>query len=249
LIANMPGSIRTLQPKVPPSPCACPRQPELQFSAKPTTHHSSAKRVRNATDAEYVRLTCPHGKAGQAFHNLLFVHTYDERDKAYLFTDEQGHTSKIDFDGDGNTTTLTDELGHVSTYTYDAFDKLAKKAFPDGTYQSWVYDPAGNITSLRTAAGNTILQTYDTRNRMLTQNYGSTITNSYDILGRLLTASEGGTSLTYVYDRLGRNTSFTDQAGQTSTYTYDLDGNRMVSCYCGRSYFNSWLYYHCEDSR
>jgi RHS repeat-associated protein len=156
---------------------------------------------------------------------------YDERNKPYLFTDALSNTTKYDFDGNGNTVKLTDELSHVTIYAYDGLDRLEQKTFPDSSYQTWKYDTAGNVTGLRTAAGNTISQTFDTRNRMLTQNYGSTITNTYDLMGRLLTATEGGTSLTYVYDDLGRNTSFTDQAARTSTYTYDLDGNRLNSTY------------------
>ena len=162
--------------------------------------------------------------------------TYDERNKAYLFTDALGHTSQYDFDGNENTIRLTDELGHVTTYAFDGLDKLEKKNFPDGTYQTWSYDRNGNTISERTAVGNTITQTFDTRNRKLTQNYTaasgpSTITDVYDIMGRLLTATEGGAALTYVYDNLGRNTHFTDQAGRTSTYGYDLQGNRTSSTY------------------
>ena len=156
---------------------------------------------------------------------------YDERDKPYLFTDALGKTSQYDFDGNGNTVKLTDELNHVTTYAYDGLDRLEQKSFPDSSYQTWKYDATGNITGLRTTAGNTIAQTYDERNRMLTQDYGSTITNTYDLMGRVATSTEGGTSLTYAYDALGRNTSFTDQAGRVSTYTYDLDGHRLTSAY------------------
>ncbi|MCE0522010.1 MAG: hypothetical protein LV480_03770 [Methylacidiphilales bacterium] len=156
---------------------------------------------------------------------------YDERNKLYLQTDALSNTVKYDFDGNGNTVKLTDELTHVTTYAYDGLDRCEKKIFPDSSYQTWKYDATGNVTGLLTAAGNTISQTFDTRNRMLTQNYGSTITNTYDIMGRLLTATEGGTSLTYTYDALGRNLTFTDQAGHESTYTYDLDGNRLNSTY------------------
>jgi RHS repeat-associated protein len=156
---------------------------------------------------------------------------YDERNKPYLVTDALGNTVKYDFDGNGHTIKLTDELNHVTTYAYDGLDQLEQKTFPDSSYQTWSYDSVGNVTGLRTTAGSFITQTFDTRNRMLTQNYGSTITNSYDIMGRLLTASEGGTSITYAYDDLGRKTSFTDQAGLASTYTYDLDGHRLNSTY------------------
>jgi len=161
---------------------------------------------------------------------------YDERNKPYLVTDELGNTTHYDFDPNGNTTTLTDELGHVTTYAFDGLDRLEQKTFPDGSYQTWTYDATGNITGLLTTAGNTIAQTYDTRNRMLTQSYAastgpSTITNVYDIVGRVLTTTEGGASLTYGYDNLGRTTSFTDQAGRTSTYAYDLDGHRTSTTY------------------
>jgi RHS repeat-associated protein len=157
---------------------------------------------------------------------------YDERNKPYLMTDALGKTRTLDFDGNENTIRLTDELGHISTYAYDGLDKLEQKNFPDGSYQTWKYDSDGNITGMRTTGGNLIAQTYDARDRMLTQAYGtSTIADVYDIMGRILTSTEGGTALVYIYDDLGRNTSFTDQAGRTSTYSYDLVGNRTSTTY------------------
>jgi RHS repeat-associated protein len=156
---------------------------------------------------------------------------YDERNKAYLFTDALTNTVQYNFDGNGNTTSLTDELGNVTTYTYDGLGKLEQKSFSDGSSQTWKYDAVGNTIGLRTTAGNLISQTYDARNCMLTQNYGPTITNSYDLMKRVVLTTESGTSLSYIYDTLGRNTSFTDQAGLSSTYTCDLDGKRLTSTY------------------
>ncbi len=156
---------------------------------------------------------------------------YDERYFPYKETDPLGNITKCDYDANGNISSLTDELSHTSTYAYDGLDRLEQKTYPGSSYETWKYDAEGNITGFRTTAGNTISQTYNARNWKLTQNYGSTITNTFDLMGRLLTSTEGGTSLTYVYDALGRNTSFTDQAGLTSTYTYDLDGNRLNSNY------------------
>src|ERR1700690_1594186 len=71
----------------------------------------------------------------------------------------------------------------------------------------------GNTIGQVTTAGNAITQTFDTRNRMLTQSYtvsggSSTITNTYDLMGRLHTTTQNSASLTYVYDDLGRNTKF-----------------------------------------
>jgi len=161
---------------------------------------------------------------------------YDERNKAYLFTDATGQTSKYDFDGDENTIRLTDELNHVTSYTYDFLDKLELRTFPDSSNDTWTYDSNSNIVAQKTTAGNVITQTFDARNRKLTQTYPvtggtSTITNTYDIMGRVITTTEAGTSLVYAYDNLSHNISFTDQAGLTSTYTYDKVGNRTSASY------------------
>jgi RHS repeat-associated protein len=162
--------------------------------------------------------------------------TYDERDKPYLITDALGNHTQYDYDANGNLTKLTDELGHVTNYLFDGFDRMEQKTFPDSSYQTCSYDAVGNITSMLTPTGNTITQTYDSRNRMLTQSYTSasgpsTITNVYDIMGRVSTTTEGGASLSYGYDALGRNISFTDQAGRSSSYTYDLNGHRLSATY------------------
>ncbi len=161
---------------------------------------------------------------------------FNERNLPYKKTDTLGKTTQTAFDANGNTSTLTDERGHVTTYTYDGLDTLEQKTFADGSYQTWKYDAGGRVTSQRTTAGNTISGTYDARNELLAESYpvtggSSTITNAYDIMGRLLTATEGGTSLSYGYDNLGRVTSFTDQAGHASSYSYDLDGNRLSAAY------------------
>jgi YD repeat-containing protein len=47
----------------------------------------------------------------------------------------------------------------------------------------------------------------------------------------LLSATENSTSISYVYDKLGRATQFTDQAGRVSSYTFDQVGNRLNTTY------------------
>ena len=157
---------------------------------------------------------------------------YDEQNRPYKKTDAFGNLTKTDFDPDGNVSVLTDEKGNKTQYVYDGLEALEQKTYANETYyETWTYDPGERLTSRRTAAGNTISYEYDNCNELTSMNYGSTITNAYDLSGQLLTSTEGGSSLVYAHDNLGRITSFTDQAGRTSTYTYDLDGNRLNATY------------------
>lgn len=108
---------------------------------------------------------------------------------------------------------VTTALGHVTTFDqYDGAGRLLKTTSPNGLATSFVYNKAGNVTSVTE-----------------TPSTGSARTTSftYDNAQQLKTATlPDGVVLTYAYDAAHRLTSVTDNAGNKVAYAYDLKDNR-----------------------
>ena len=112
---------------------------------------------------------------------------------------------------------------HVS-YEYDAANRLTDVTETNGhavTYQAYGYDTAGNLVS-ENNNGATVFYTYDQQNR-LTAKGGTAYT--YDKEGNLL--SDGAN--TYTYDGEGRMILGTNKQGETSNYSYNALGARVLN--------------------
>ena len=110
----------------------------------------------------------------------------------------------------GRVQTLTDELGHVTTFnTYNAVGQPLT-----------ITDPNGVLTTL----------TYDARQRLTSRSVaGETTTFSYYPVGLLKTVTLPDSSyLTYVYDGAHRLTQITDGLGDQIVYTLDAKGNHIA---------------------
>jgi len=145
----------------------------------------------------------------------------------------------------GQVETVTDANGNRTTYVYDGHDRLSRTRMPDpstaGTssttdYEELGYDAAGNVTSRRVRANQTVYSSFDALNRLstLTPPTGEpSIAYAYDNLNRLTQAAQtppsgyGQSAITLgiAYDALGRVTGETGQLG-TMTSEYDLAGRR-----------------------
>lgn len=164
----------------------------------------------------------------------------------YWFSDKR---SSSEFDSNGNktvfnyinatTTTITGPLGNVRTHTHTATGELANRqdqsglsfsmgsdttgrrnAITDrlGGITSYVYDAvSGKMVALTNAEGNTTSFTYTPRS------ISGNIT--YDLTG--ITHADL-TSETFVYDASGNMTSHLDQAGSSSTLTYNPYGQPLT---------------------
>lgn len=99
--------------------------------------------------------------------------------------------------------TVTDPLGHRTTYVYDASRRLQVTIDPLGDRTTLTYDSAGNTATFTDALGRVTSFTYDSMRRLLTR-----------------TDPTGGVA-SWTYNALGQVTSQTDPLGRVSEYTYD----------------------------
>lgn len=102
--------------------------------------------------------------------------------------------------------TTTSPASQATTYTYDKANRLTSASGP--AQYTYGYDPASNILSLTTGAGQ--------------QSFAYSSTNAitagtYDANGSPLSLGNG----TYTWDGANRIVSFTGTSGQSSTFTYD----------------------------
>src|SRR3546814_6559547 len=75
-------------------------------------------------------------------------------------------------------------------------------------YEQVTFDANGNVTNRRLRDGTNIGYGYDNLNRLISKNLPGSepdATYSYDLLGRAAMAVQGGQTLSFTHDALGRN--------------------------------------------
>jgi RHS repeat-associated protein len=164
----------------------------------------------------------------------------------------EGQTTVYAHDKQGNLTTVTDPLNHVTNYAYDALNRVAEAIDPKGGTTLFGYnahddlklvtDPRNLLTAykwdglddqLQVASPDTGVtnRTFDAAGNVAssTDARGNTTTYSYDALNRRTKALfADGTSAAWHYDQgangIGRLTKIRDVTGST-VYSYDANGH------------------------
>ena len=138
------------------------------------------------------------------------------------------------YDTNGNRTKIKDASGHETTFTYDELNRLVSESDALANTTSYGYDAAGNQTSITDALGRTTSYTYNARGLLTNINYpdpDADVSYSYDANGQRIGMQDGVGSTSWNLDSLGRATTITDPFNQTTTYNYDLAGNRTQMGY------------------
>ncbi len=214
----------------------------------------SATDARGATSFEYdsadrlTKVTSPNGR--------FLSYTYDSAGRRSSMTDQSGFATHYNYDSLGRLARLTDASGNtIVSYGYDSVGRLARKDQGNGTFATFEYDVAGQLTQLVNHAPEGSVNSrfdyeYDRlgrRTRMGTLD--GAWTYSYDDLGQLTHAVFASTNpavpsqdLSYVYAALGNRVT-TIENGVTTAYAannlneytsvgtaafgYDADGNLL----------------------
>lgn len=170
---------------------------------------------------------------------------------------EPGRTTTYTYDGAGqrqSQTVLDTQTGTTRTwnwtYTLQGLVNSAKE--PNGAVTSYTYDPRGNVLTSTNALGHVTSYAYDLANRVTSQTEpnGLVTTYTYDARDRLLTQTVGGQQtttltykpygsvetitlptglvLTYTYDPAHRLTGWSNNRGESGSFTLDGMGNRTA---------------------
>jgi RHS repeat-associated protein len=187
-----------------------------------------------------------------AYSNSQFLDfNYNAQGQRIQSVDQAGYTINYGYDTQGRLSELTDGSGDlIVQYTYNNVGELTEKLNGNGTYTTYAYDAAGDLTQeVNYAPGGTSVNssftyTYDVLGEMtsMTDASGNVTTYGYDATGQLTQVSlpEGGGTITYVYNAAGDRTEVINNGTPTSyssnsdneitqvgstIYTYDANGN------------------------
>lgn len=148
------------------------------------------------------------------------TYTYDAGNSRTSMVDQDGNTVNYSYDLAGRLAGLTDSNGNsIIDYIYDDVGRLIREDNGNGTYTTYAYDDAGQLSSLiNYAPDDSINSRYD---------------YSYDELGQQIGASTLDGEWTYSYDTIGQlaNAAFSstnpEVPDQNLEYVYDAAGNRI----------------------
>ncbi len=211
-----------------------------------------AKTIQLAYDVKGLRclsLTDPRGKVKSM--------QYDNNDRltTVRYDSVGGLPQRVNaFDAFGQTT-LTDELGQLTSVTRNEFGYLTSVTDPLGNMTSSEYDPNNNPVKVTDPLGLITTTTYDAADRPLlfTDALGKTVKREYDADGNLLVlADKNNNKTTFKYDAnnslvetkdpllktvtlgrdaLGRAATVNNARKQVVRHTFDADGRILKKEY------------------
>lgn len=165
----------------------------------------------------------------------LRSYTYTLQGRLATITDSGILEESRTYKPGGSIATITDGNGNTTTFNYDGVMRRSSNVYPgSGGSEIYGYDGNSNITSFTTRGGNTIGQSFDALNRVVTRTPQGqpVVTNTYDLAGRLLTTSTpvvagdpSSGQYSKSYDTAGRLASETNPQSQVVSYQYDANSN------------------------
>ncbi|KTD81887.1 LysM peptidoglycan-binding domain-containing protein [Legionella worsleiensis] len=175
------------------------------------------------------------------------LYAYDELGQAIAMIDANGHAVSKEYDALGRVileldakgnkrirqynlleqlTTLTNELGGITSYTYDQSNRLIAVQTPK-TYQKYEYDEAGELIKQINGENETSSFWYDTTGNQIKRRdtRGMETYYEYDDAGHKTKETDAnGRSQSWNYDAQGRLKQHTDLGGHVTSYDYNSNG-------------------------
>ncbi|NJK63452.1 MAG: RHS repeat protein [Synechococcaceae cyanobacterium SM2_3_1] len=136
--------------------------------------------------------------------------------------------SDIAYDAVGNAVAITDFNRELMTQAFDERNRLIRKEFADGTFESYTYTPTGQRETVNDLRGLTNY-IYDERDRLVSRKdpntpytaQGNTIEYTYDSAGNRTSVTTPSSTVTYDFDEWNRMRRVTDHTSQQTVYSYD----------------------------
>ncbi|MFC3683363.1 RHS repeat-associated core domain-containing protein [Hydrogenophaga luteola] len=142
--------------------------------------------------------------------NEVWTWTYNAQGLMATETDPRGSVTTFAYNSHGQLVRMTNALGQVTTYAYSPAGLVSQINEPDGLVRRMTYTPRGWLATSTLSAGGVHLATAYT----------------YTVDGQIRSAAlPSGHTITYHYDAALRNTGWSDNRGQSATYTLDPAGN------------------------
>lgn len=160
------------------------------------------------------------------------TYTYDDVfNRVTSVTDPLGHASSYVYDARGNLVTATDANDQVTSYKYDVRGQLTETTDALGHVTKFRYDGFGNLMSMTDPLGNMRRYGYDGLSRLIEviDPLGRRTRTEYDGLSRVVRQTDPNGNVTaFAYDPVGNLTSVTDARGKQTKFTYD-SMNRLLT--------------------
>nr|WP_242054671.1 putative Ig domain-containing protein [Nostoc sp. FACHB-190] len=200
------------------------------------------KRTLNAT-GNSVEIDYDPANSLQTVKDVLgnpTTYEYDTRGNVVRVVDALGNQTRMVYDDNNNLLQVTDANNLVTKYEYDDKGNLKSRTeqycgcatvTPGSSY--YTYDKFGNMTSLVTPTGASMIMKYDSYGQLLSMKDGKgNVIQSFSYYANGLVRSETDSTGTtvYEYDDLGNLIQTTDPDGSITTMEYDANGKlkRMV---------------------
>ncbi|MGN6439229.1 MAG: RHS repeat-associated core domain-containing protein [Agriterribacter sp.] len=177
--------------------------------------------------------------------------TYNAFNSPVLITDANGNIKRLYYDSSNNLDSVRFPDNSLQVYYYNSAGQVTKSVDGNGNATSYTYSPAGDLLTIKTAAGikrfgydaagrkisstdedgHVTRYEYDGNDNLIkiTDPLGRTIESTYDANNQLLSVKDKkGFVTSYTYDKKGRKTTSTNPKGGVTTYTYDSRDNLIA---------------------
>jgi RHS repeat-associated protein len=166
--------------------------------------------------------------------------TYDASGTLVETVDALGHTTKVTaHSGGGLPETIVDSNGVTTTLAYDARLNLHTRTLGTKAGKlttTWSHDAANNVTSIELPDSSKLIYSYDAAHRLtkMADLFNNSMNYTLDALGdrTLVEVEDASSTVTRKrstnFDTLGRVLQDIGGEGQTTSYTYDANGNTLT---------------------
>lgn len=155
----------------------------------------------------------------------LFLRTITDASGDVVYTEDNGGEIHRILRSDGQPSSVG-----ATTFSYDIYGRRISISDPSSGIRTWSYAdmPDGSYNVVCSSSGGCRLENYDCHDRLLsvsTEGEFSTIYSYNDYGDIVLVQSSNGTSTSYSYDYLGRQSSMTQTVGDGCWMTVDYSYN------------------------